>query len=61
MTIAVGGESLKSKSTLFPPLLPPVSGDRLLAVIPVVISTFYFIVVVPFAKDPLAPMPAFVP
>ena len=61
MTIAMDGVRSKRRETVFLSLLPPMSGDRLLAAVLVVLSTFTFIALVPFAKEPLAPMPAFVP
>ncbi len=61
MTVVVDAERVRGRSTVFLSLLPPLSGDRLLALSIAAVSAVIFIALVPFAKEPLAPMPGFIP
>jgi PAS domain S-box-containing protein len=49
------------RTAVFLSLLPPLTGDRRLATLLGVVSLAVFVVLVPFARQPLAPVPAFIP
>ncbi len=61
MTVVAGGDNTIRPSTVFLSLLPPSGTDRRLALLVIVVSTVIFLVLAPFAKVPLVPMPGFVP
>jgi two-component system sensor histidine kinase/response regulator len=54
-------DRIRGRSTVFLSLLPPLGGDRLLALSIAALSAVIFVALVPFAKEPLAPMPGFIP
>jgi PAS domain S-box-containing protein len=55
------GTGFEHRSSIFLSLLPPTSGDRRVATAVIVLSAATFAALVPFAKEPLAPVPAFIP
>ena len=61
MTIASDGVGLENRTTVFLSLLPPLRADRQLALAMVAASVAIFVALAPFAKTPLAPVPAFIP
>ena len=61
MTIVAGNDNIGRRTAVFLSLLPPMGADRRMALLLVVASVAIFLALVPFAKTPLAPLPAFVP
>ena len=62
MTIATTGtDNIGRRAGVFLSLLPPLGADRRLALVLVFASIAIFLAVVPFAKEPLAQVPAFIP
>jgi PAS domain S-box-containing protein len=61
MAMAVGDDVLGRRAPVFLSLLPPLTGQRRLALALIGLSVAVFAVLVPFAKEPLMPVPAFIP
>ena len=61
MTIVAGNDNIGRRAAVFVSLLPPLGADRRMALVLVAGSVAIFLALVPFAKEPLAPLPAFVP
>jgi len=61
MTVTASSDAFGRRTAVFLSLLPPLSGDRRLAMFLATVSTVVFVVLVPFARHPLPPVPAFIP
>ena len=61
MTIVAHGPDRDRRSSIFLSLLPPTDADRRVATAIIALSAAIFLALVPFAKEPLAPIPAFIP
>ncbi|MBV8393886.1 MAG: MASE4 domain-containing protein [Alphaproteobacteria bacterium] len=61
MTVIADAEKLEDRATIFLSLLPPLGSDRQLALTIAALSAIVFVSLVRFAKEPLAPMPGFIP
>src|SRR5690349_6662916 len=61
MAMAASNDALGRRTAVFLSLLPPLTGQRQLALALIGLSVALFAVLVPFAKEPLMPVPAFIP
>jgi PAS domain-containing protein len=61
MAIAAPAGGMGRRTGIFLSLLPPLTGQRRLALALIGLSVALFAVLVPFAKEPLMPVPAFIP
>src|SRR5690348_15488278 len=61
MAMAASNDGLGRRTAVFLSLLPPLTGQRRLALVLIGLSVAVFAALVPFAKEPLLPVPAFSP